>query len=403
MNILYETPKKCYLLECDKDLSTTKAETLGSDEIKSKFQIKQILEFENLEESEKYFLDIEKGIFNEKLREFLEKNDVKEVICDKIVAEVLKKNGLEAKHDIWIYRSLQKFQNEIFNENFYQTYLGLSHTISRGKISSVIGKEDNFIVQSIIMIDQLDVDIRLYSSRLKELYGWYFPELERLKSTEDYVICANKMQRIRSLEKEEILKLSKELEVDLETINNSIGVELSDFDWSVIKKLGKMLEEKIDNRNDLKTYLKKKIKSVAPNLGALVGDSIAARLIQQSGSLQNLSSYPSSTIQLLGAEKALFRSLKTKSVTPKYGLIYNTGIVKSTRIKYRGRISRSLATKIAIVSRIDCYSEGKKTEEYGRALRKLLAKTTECYEKNKKPERTYEVIERVFNELKKKL
>ena len=96
---------------------------------------------------------------------------------------------------------------------------------------------------------------------------------------------------------------------------------------------------------------------VAPNLGALVGDTIAARLISHAGSLTNLAKYPASTVQILGAEKALFRALKTKGNTPKYGLIFHSTFIGKANARNKGRISRYLANKCSIASRIDCFSD----------------------------------------------
>lgn len=100
---------------------------------------------------------------------------------------------------------------------------------------------------------------------------------------------------------------------------------------------------------------------VAPNLAALIGEQVGARLIAHAGSLTNLAKYPASTIQILGAEKALFRALKTKGNTPKYGLIYHSSHIGKAATKNKGRISRYLANKCAIASRIDCFS-GKSNE-----------------------------------------
>lgn len=98
--------------------------------------------------------------------------------------------------------------------------------------------------------------------------------------------------------------------------------------------------------------------AVAPNLTQLVGELVGAKLISHSGSLMNLAKQPASTIQILGAEKALFRALKTKKATPKYGLIYNASIVGSASTKLKGKISRTLANKAALCVRADALSEG---------------------------------------------
>merc|ERR1711975_120157 len=103
--------------------------------------------------------------------------------------------------------------------------------------------------------------------------------------------------------------------------------------------------------------LKKKMDAVSPNLSTLIGETVGARLISHAGSLTNLAKYPASTVQILGAEKALFRALKTKGNTPKYGLIYHSSFIGRAKQRNKGRISRYLANKASIASRIDSFSE----------------------------------------------
>ena len=109
--------------------------------------------------------------------------------------------------------------------------------------------------------------------------------------------------------------------------------------------------------------------AVAPNLTSLIGEMVGSKLISHSGSLINLAKYPASTIQILGAEKALFRALKTKGKTPKYGLIFNSTFIGRAGQKNKGRISRYLANKCAIAARIDSFSEGTPTHKFGDAMR----------------------------------
>ncbi|MBA0699787.1 hypothetical protein Goari_001393, partial [Gossypium aridum] len=97
--------------------------------------------------------------------------------------------------------------------------------------------------------------------------------------------------------------------------------------------------------------------TVAPNLTALVGELVGARLIAHGGSLINLAKQPGSTVQILGAEKALFRALKTKHSTPKYGLIYHASLVGQAAPKHKGKISRSLAAKAALAIRCDALGD----------------------------------------------
>jgi nucleolar protein 56 len=112
--------------------------------------------------------------------------------------------------------------------------------------------------------------------------------------------------------------------------------------------------------------------AVAPNLTALIGEMVGSKLISHSGSLINLAKYPASTIQILGAEKALFRALKTRGKTPKYGLIFNSTFIGRAGQKNKGRISRYLANKCAIAARIDSFSEVQQTTAFGDKLREKM-------------------------------
>jgi len=128
----------------------------------------------------------------------------------------------------------------------------------------------------------------------------------------------------------------------------------------------------------MSNYLISKMGVVAPNLAALIGEVVGARLISKAGSLTNLSKYPASTVQILGAEKALFRALKTKGNTPKYGLIYHSSFIGKTGTKNKGRISRFLANKVSIASRIDNFSDTP-TTKFGDALKRQVEERIAFY------------------------
>ena len=138
----------------------------------------------------------------------------------------------------------------------------------------------------------------------------------------------------------------------------SMGTEISDLDLINIKELCEQVLSLAEYRAQLYDYLKTRMNTIAPNLTALVGELVGARLIAHGGSLVNLAKQPGSTIQILGAEKALFRALKTKHATPKYGLIYHASLVGQAAPKLKGKISRTLASKAALSIRIDALREG---------------------------------------------
>merc|ERR1712243_286461 len=160
-----------------------------------------------------------------------------------------------------------------------------------------------------------------------------------------------------------------------------------------------------DYRKELSSYLQSKMGQVAPNLATLIGDVVGARLISHAGSLTNLAKAPASTVQILGAEKALFRALKTRGNTPKYGLIFHSSFIGRAGAKNKGRISRYLANKCSIASRIDCFSEDS-TTVFGSKLKEQVEDRLKFYETGDLPRKNVEVmaeaVEEAAEELKKK-
>jgi nucleolar protein 56 len=135
-------------------------------------------------------------------------------------------------------------------------------------------------------------------------------------------------------------------------------------------------------------------------LSTLIGETVAARLIQKAGSLTSLAKCPASTVQILGAEKALFRALKTKGNTPKYGLIYHSTFIGRASAKNKGRISRYLANKCSIASRIDSFIE-EPTNAYGLELREQVEERLKFYDSGDMPRKNIDVMSGVASELRK--
>jgi nucleolar protein 56 len=139
--------------------------------------------------------------------------------------------------------------------------------------------------------------------------------------------------------------------------------------------------------------------AVAPNLTALIGEMVGSKLISHSGSLINLAKYPASTIQILGAEKALFRALKTKGKTPKYGLIFNSTFIGRAGQKNKGRISRYLANKCAIAARLDSFSDVP-TSKFGETLKDQMEERLKFLSTGEKPRKNKDAMKEVLDELK---
>jgi nucleolar protein 56 len=203
--------------------------------------------------------------------------------------------------------------------------LGLGHSYSRAKIKFNVNRSDNMIIQAIALLDQLDKDVNTFAMRVREWYGYHFPELVRIVPENHLYARAAKLIGSKStLTEDRLPDLVEALEYDetraknvLDAARTSMGSELSEVDMINISMFAERVISLADYRKNLTAYLTEKMNQVAPSLTALIGERIGARLISHAGSLTNLSKYPASTVQILGAEKALFRALKTKGNTPK--------------------------------------------------------------------------------------
>merc|ERR1711865_570906 len=183
---------------------------------------------------------------------------------------------------------------------------------------------------------------------------------------------------------------------------SSMGMDVSEADLANIHSFATRLINLQEYRVNLYSYLQAKMAVVAPNLGELIGEVVAARLISHAGSLTNLAKCPASTVQILGAEKALFRALKTKGNTPKYGLIFHSSFIGRAQQKNKGRISRYLANKCSIASRIDSFSD-EPTTLYGQRLRDQVEERLTFLTEGTKPRKNIEVMQEAIKEVQKKL
>ena len=185
----------------------------------------------------------------------------------------------------------------------------------------------------------------------------------------------------------------------IEAAKISMGMDMNETDQLQVNKWAERVVELIDFRASLSDYLKDRMNAVAPNLQALIGEIVGSKLIAHAGGLTNLSKYPASTIQILGAEKALFRALKTKGKTPKYGLIFNSTFIGRAGLKNKGKISRYLANKCAIASRVDCFSEAP-TAKFGDSLKMQVEERLKFLASGVKPRKNKEAMADVLAELK---
>lgn len=263
-----------------------------------------------------------------------------------------------------LYRNIRAHLTDLIpglqSENLRSLALGLSHSLSRHKLRFSPDKVDVMIVQAISLLDDLDKELNTYAMRVKEWYGWHFPELGKILN--DNLAYARVILSVGLRTNTSKTDLSDILPEEIETAVKaaaevSMGTEISEEDLANITMLADHVVRYTEVRQQLSSYLETRMKAIAPNLTELVGTLVGARLIAHAGSLMSLAKNPGSTIQILGAEKALFRALKTKHATPKYGLIYHSSLVGQATGKNKGKIARQLAAKTALGIRADALSE----------------------------------------------
>ncbi len=244
--------------------------------------------------------------------------------------------------------------------DYRQMVLGLSHSLGRYKIKFSPDKVDTMIIQAIGLLDELDKELNTYAMRVREWYGWHFPEMSKVVT--DNILFAKTVRKmgLRTAASKTDLSdiLPEEMETGMkEAAEVSMGTEISAEDLSNIQALCDQVISIADYRNSLFDYLRNRMNAIAPNLSIMVGELVGARLIAHAGSLLSLAKHPASTVQILGAEKALFRALKTKHETPKYGLLYHASLVGQAAPKLKGKIARVLAAKTSLSIRVDAMGE----------------------------------------------
>ncbi|KAJ3302307.1 snoRNP complex protein nop56 [Kappamyces sp. JEL0829] len=366
-------------------------------------------------------LDVSEGIMNDHLKAFLEMNLQKAGKATKVVLGVTDANlggsikeGLSYDCQVndlvremirGIRLHSEKLLSQLKEGDIARAQLGLGHAYSRSKVKFNVNRVDNMVTQSIALLDQLDKDVNTFSMRVREWYGWHFPEL--VKIINDNAMYAHLVKFIKNkadLTSEHLEGLEAitgdELKARqiLDAARASMGTEIGEIDMTNVLSFTDRVISLTDYRKSLYGYLVNKMHAIAPNLSALIGEMVGARLISHAGSLTNLAKYPASTVQILGAEKALFRALKTRGNTPKYGLIYHSTFIGRAGTKNKGRISRVLANKVSIASRIDCFTENP-SNKIGEVLRDQVEERLRFYEEGIVPRKNADVMSQAMKEV----
>ena len=320
-----------------------------------------------------------------------EQNDV--TVNDSALYDLLKKKDIEAQmmseHDI---ENIQLTKPKILvdanlatDENdAMQKLRDFAIQLSSTKITETSESPDLHVIQSINTLDDTDKIINAISSRLREWYGLHFPELDNIiDSINGYaqIVLAGKRKNMTDDvfvnagfpdSKVQMLSLVRE---------KSRGGDITEENLLMVQSLAKNILELFDMRKNLEEQIDTQMKEIAPNITAVLGTTVGARILAKAGSLVRLSSMPASTIQVLGAEKALFRALKTGSNPPKHGLLFQHAVVHAAPRWQRGKIARAIAAKAAIAARVDVHGGGLNNT----LLDKLNIRVKEIEEKYDKP------------------
>jgi len=257
---------------------------------------------------------------------------------------IQKHKDLAKPEDNDLYNILLFFENKKYYSQFYNKNLELTKVSIKESVNN-----DALIIQTINSIDEIDKTINLLTKRLREWYSLYNPEVSnKVEDHEKFVSLILKKSKTQLL---------KDLNIDEE---DSMGAELKEKDVSSILILATQINNFYKLKNHYEDYLKELEKETCPNFSMVAGITIAAKLISHAGSLKRLVEMPASTIQILGAEKALFRHMRNKrrNLPPKYGIIHEHQLIQKSKNEVHGKVARTLADKLSIAVKID-YFKGK--------------------------------------------
>ena len=326
---------------------------------------KRIIEFYNaleqdiiLKEYEKFLSDLRNSGFNE----FIFDNSKLKTLTEKTLGykTEFKSISLELKNfRLNLQKQLKKFGIEKNQDEILTQYKEISEELTKNKVKRAGAQTDMVIIQTITTLDVLKKSISLFSSRLREWYGLHFPELSD-KLIEDNIVLAKLVSTLGSRDNFTIKNIEQHFNFQEQTIQklekNALKSMGADIDLKIIQDYANQIIELDLFRDELEGYLDSLMEQLAPNIKRIVGSLIGAKLIAKVGGLKKLSFIPASRIQILGAEKALYRFLKTGDKRPKHGLIFQWNQIRSSKPWIRGKIARLISGKIGLAAKVDFFS-----------------------------------------------
>lgn len=233
--------------------------------------------------------------------------------------------------------------------------------LSSSKVAAVSQSPDLHIIQAINSLDDMDRIGNVMGARLREWYGLHFPELDNMIdgiTGYAHIVTAGARDALSEKTFEDAGFSESRIEMLSLVLGKSRGGEITDENLAIVQTLAGQILDLHRLRRTIEEHVEAQMRSIAPNLSAILGTAVGARLLARAGSLKKLASMPASTIQILGAEKALFRSFKTGAQPPKHGLLFQHALVHAAPRWQRGKIARAVAAKAAIAARVDVYGGG---------------------------------------------
>jgi nucleolar protein 56 len=274
-------------------------------------------------------------------------------------------------------------QNKIVKdeEGYFELGRQVSTLLTRGAVQDALGGKEAQITQTVQLLGELDTSLNGLSSRVREWYGLHYPELSRIvRDHQKYLSFITEIGDRAQVTQEKLETLGlqyREVVGILKGAEGSMGAPFKGSELVEIKRLAQQIIPLYDYRAKLTEYISSLAVEIAPNVSALAGPTLAAKLIERAGGLRRMAMMPSSTLQILGAEKALYRAIKTKAKPPKHGLIFQHPYVNAAPRGLRGLRARHLAAKLSIAARADAFSGNAIAEQLKKQLDEAATQASE--------------------------
>jgi nucleolar protein 56 len=355
--------------------------------------IDKLLFSKDLSESAEIYKAILEGVIDEKILSKI--RGFGEVLTpSSILFDLLDRNGINVK---LIERSFQLSEIIVeagmakdINEAIEKIRIVMDN-LTRLKLQEDLANKDLMIIHSLSAYEEYTEAINIMYERLREWYGTYFPELSDIvKKIESYVNLVSKFTSKENYTEEALKELGysdQKIRRILDASRRSVGGYLRNEDLEMIKEYADAIKKVIETRDRIDIYIRSLMEDVAPNVTAIVGYKLGAKLITKAGGLSRLAMLPASTIQLLGAEKALFRALGKGAKPPKHGYIFQHPYINQSPRPIRGKIARMMASKIAIAARADAFGGEFIGDKLSEELRSKVDELRKTFKKKPKPKK----------------